>query len=138
MSLYHFTCDHAYAKIGEAGQLLPAINLARKADRLAIMRDTNSRMTSQVVWMTTAHRPSRWELGLTRFLTCCDRMQHRYRVTEELVLMRPWSDVRLDWPRSVVVELEMDPRCLPASWWVSRGPVSVEYSPIPSRQRAMS
>lgn len=135
MPLYHYTCEHAYSQIGEEGHLVPAINLADRTGRIQLMRDPVARLTSQIVWLTTMERPSRFGLGLTSVSLCCDRTRYRYRVTEEETLIKSWSDVRVDWPQTVVGALEALSGCKPLTWWLSRGPVAVEFAP-PIRRRS--
>ena len=133
--LYHYTCPHFHEAIQQDGFLRPAINMADRATAALLKGGDISRMTCQVVWLTTM--PSVvWlnggSLGLTSHgLLDCDRTKHRYRVVQDGTHrpVMPWSALREAWPVPVVVALESAPGARPDTWWASRGPLAAVYDP---------
>lgn len=113
MTLYHYTCDHGYAALGDAGNLVPAYDLA--PDRL------EQWWPARLVWLTDLAVPDRDALGLTRRIARCDRTAYRYRVTDEADVS-PWIRVRRSFPAE---ELEWQAGVRPRHWYVSGVPVPV-------------
>jgi len=88
-----------------------------------------------VVWLTDDPSPLRDEVGLTSTSLPCDRMSHRFRVTDtsqcypwRRVVDAIWCDpAQADaLPRHLVADLERYGR--PDSWWVSMTPVPAVFT----------
>jgi hypothetical protein len=121
--LWHYTCEHSRAKLGDVGELVPLARLAGLDDLPP---------TSVFVWLTDLSVPIPAALGLTRLSLRCDRTEHRYRVTDVAGVL-PWVAVRRDTPPRWRYALESAPGAMPAHWYVSEGPVPVEYAPEGAR-----
>ncbi|MGH9252915.1 MAG: hypothetical protein ACRD0W_25905 [Acidimicrobiales bacterium] len=106
MTLYHYTCDHGAARIGDSGILQPHLGL---------------------VWLTDLDVPMREALGLTSHILNCDRIVHRYRVTDTASCQRWLTYLGRRWQ----LDLELADGARPAHWWVSEQPVPVVYDPKP-------
>ena len=119
MALWHYTCDHGRAGIGDRGYLVPGVMLT---DRVANLP------CSRYVWLTDLAVPIRDALGLTGLIVKCDRVAHRYRVWDETTVRR-WVDVARDVPRAIRENLESAPGARPAHWYVSEEPVPAVYDP---------
>lgn len=106
-SLWHFTCEHGYAGIGERGTIgcNPHLLLPR---------------LGQLVWMTDDPNPDRDDVGLTSATLSCDRMAYRYRVLSASRCI-PWNAVRHLAPAHILHDLESFGA--PDTWWISRAPV---------------
>ena len=120
-TLYHFTCDHGRAAIGDTGQLVPALRL------VAYPQETVP--TMRYVWLTDLHVPIPAALGLTRDWIVCDRSAYRYRVTDDTTVV-PWVSVSRDMERPWRAALEFSPGAKPRHWFVSSEPVPVAYDPV--------
>lgn len=114
MTLYHYTCEHRYAQIGDPGTLLPAYRLADTLEGW---------WPSRFVWLTDLSVPDRYALGLDTGRGACDRTGYRYRVTDETGV-RAWTDVRRGLIRVRSV-LEDVPGVRLRHWFVSTLPVPV-------------
>lgn len=112
MTLWHYTCDHGRAALGESGWVVSA---------RALGADTP---TGRYGWFTDLGTPIRDALGLTMALVTCDRTAHRYRVTDEAGVVR-WASVRRDFPADWREDLEGGPGARPRHWWVAVDPVAV-------------
>lgn len=123
MTLYHYTCDHGHEALGESAVLLPA---ATRSDDVRFRYP--GMWPSQLVWLTDLARPNRNGLGLTMNWVVCDRTAHRYRVTDDSLVMH-WTDVARHLSREQRDLLEAAPGALPRHWWCSSGPVPVVYDP---------
>lgn len=78
--LWHFTCDHFATQIVAVGALVPH-------------RHPYFPSLGRVVWLTSQPNPERYLVGLTSDTLDCDRMAHRFRVTESDQCLW-WPDVR--------------------------------------------
>jgi hypothetical protein len=116
VTYWHFTCEHTYAAIGDAGALLPACQISNHA---SIERWWPARF----VWLTNLPVPDRDGLGLTMRVTRCDRIAYRYRVTDDEGIV-PWVIARKAF-RTHAHLLEDVPGVRPAHWYVSAQPVPV-------------
>lgn len=105
ITLYHYTCAHAHAKIST--ELRPGLD--------------------GFVWLTDLDAPFDYALGLTRLLTRCDRTAHRYRVTDTTDVTA-YLDVRATLHRERREGLETF-GTLPRHWYVSTAHVPVIYDP---------
>jgi len=114
VTLWHYTCDHGRAALGESGRVIPAHRITDRA----------TAPTGRYAWFTDLGTPVREALGLTMNLTTCDRTAHRYRVTDEASVV-PWMEVRRDFPADWREGLEGIPGARPRHWWVAVGPVPV-------------
>ena len=103
MTLYHFTCDHGRQAIGKAGLIRP-----------------NRRAMVPVAWFTDLPDPDALALGLTSILLSCDRLAHRYRVTDARDVV-PWAE--FDAHPDIRVCLESAPGVRPDHWFVASRPV---------------
>lgn len=111
MTLWHFTCDHGYAGLGERGLLRP--NPHPLAPELG-----------RIVWLTSDPEPERDDVGLTsEMVLSCDRMAYRYRVTHVSAACVPWTTARGFVNAEFVKVAESFGR--PETWWISPLPVSV-------------
>lgn len=119
-ALWHYTCHHGWAALGNVGELVPARNLT---DRIP-----PGWWPGDFVWTTDLAAPIRDALGLTMELAACDRTRHRYRVTDPATCT-PWVDVRHVFPDAHL--LENAPGARPRHWWVSPLPVPAVYDPRP-------
>jgi hypothetical protein len=131
--LFHYTCDHAAARITDT--IHPAAHLMPPEVLRSLPPE--ARLISQLVWMTDVAAVTglnRHLLGLTNRLDPdCDRSRFRYRVAPGLSPAH-WSRVRARWLhpalnsplyRRVVQELEAAAGVDPDRWWVWAGPVPV-------------
>jgi hypothetical protein len=113
--LYHFTCEHAFRRIGRQNCLL-------------IPQVKHPLLGCKVTWLTTEAEPDRMATGLTGTMLACDRMQHRYLVTgTALSACREWlgSPERRNAPQENVRTLEScgDPE----HWWITDRAVSARW-----------
>lgn len=118
--LYHYTCDHGHALIGEDDVVVPATHQSGEAIGTP----------GEYAWFTDLSVPIREALGLTSTILACDRTAHRYRVTDAAGII-PWTAVRRVYRWGLALELA--PRARPAHWFVATEPVAVVYDPIPAR-----
>lgn len=118
-TLWHYTCEHSAAKLGASGLLVPALELVpfERRDRLPWWGD--------LVWLTDLAVPIRDALGLSSLGLVCDRIEHRYRVTDAETC-RWWIEARKVMPSEWRVPLEQAPGARPRHWWVSAMWVPVE------------
>lgn len=105
--LYHFTCAHAFRRIGRQNCLL-------------VPQVKHPLLGCKVTWLTTEAEPDRMATGLTSSILDCDRMQYRYLVTGiDLSACREWlgSWERRNAPQRNVRTLESygDPE----HWWIA-------------------
>ena len=121
--LWHYTCDHSREKIGLVGELLPASSLMN-------LHQYDSPL-SDFVWLTDLGTPDREALGLTSRILLCDRLAHRYRVTEGGHAIW-WMDLRRVLPWAWVDAVESAPGARPVHWWAAQDPVPVELAEIPA------
>lgn len=115
-TLWHYTCSHTYAYLGDSGLLVPAQNLVTTLDDY---------WPAQFVWLTDLRSPIRDALGLTSTFQHCDRTAYRYRVADTSTVFR-WADVRRTVPNAELLELADGAR--PAHWYVSVEPVPAVLS----------
>jgi hypothetical protein len=116
-ALFHFTCDHFWLDILAVGALVGH-------------RHPLFPTLGPVVWFTTEREPDRYRVGLTSDTLTCDRMAHRFRVTEDRDCL-PWIDVRelmlAAWQpgfdRKTLHAFEFGRA--PHTWWLSPSPVPV-------------
>jgi hypothetical protein len=141
MTLYHYTCEHGRAALGQAGLLLPTrvhsphavTNLAAlraDADPDGIARVPGAERLLDLIWLTDLHPPERRAVGLTAdsYAAGCDRLAYCYRVTDPS-MARPYREVWRDWvTRQVHLNLTRDPAGQPGRWWVSVEPVPVQLA----------
>jgi hypothetical protein len=104
--LYHFTCSHGAARIGNRGHLEP--------------QAPHPMLGCSVIWLTTEGHPDPELTGLTSRYTKCDRLAFRYVVTD-LERCRPWlgSPERDAAPAGTVADLER--YGAPEQWWITDG-----------------
>ena len=107
--LYHFTCDHGHHGISHTGLITPQ----------AISPVTGSAIS----WFTADPSPDREATGLGAVVTTCDRMAHRYVITD-LAGCTPWltSTFRMLTTLDVRDLLEEYATGI-QHWWVSAKPV---------------
>lgn len=120
--LLHYTCRHGRTGIGERGWVIPVALRNTGLDLTGLPE-----MLTCYGWFTDLTTPNRDALGLTRTTIRCDRTRYRYRVTcldDEHGLL-PWTEARRDWPRHLVLALEISYGARPRHWWVSPQPVPV-------------
>lgn len=115
MELYHFTCAHAFRRIGTTNCLL-------------IPQVAHPLLGCKVTWLTTEAEPDRTATGLTSTTLSCDRMQHRYLVSgPALSACRAWlgSWERQRAPKASLKTLESygDPE----HWWITDRAVSARW-----------
>jgi hypothetical protein len=118
--LFHYTCHHGHAAIGDTGLLLPAIRLVRDGKRMP--------WTGHVIWLTDLRIPIRDALGWTSNLIHCDRTTHRYQVTDDSDAY-PWTMFARRLPRTMRDAVEQTPGARPAHWWIATQPIPVRYAP---------
>jgi hypothetical protein len=111
--LYHFTCDHGHHGISRTGLITP--------------QAINPLTGWAVSWFTTEPSPGREATGLGAVITTCDRMAHRYVITDlsrcnlwltSTFRMRTTLDVR-DLLEEYATGVQ--------HWWVSAKPVPAVY-----------
>lgn len=125
IDLWHYTCSHSRAELGDEGVLLPT------ADRADVSRLGINAWPSFFVWVTDMAEPEPNALGLTRNHIRCDRTEHRYWVTDASDIV-PWQHVLdTDPGYASVASLLLSPGADPSRWFVSSGPVPVAYDPLP-------
>jgi hypothetical protein len=109
-SLWHYTCRHRAARIGQRGTLTPNPQSALGG--------------IPMVWLTDMDTPDTVGLGLTSTILKCDRTEVRYRVIDGLAIpWCEWADLNhID--RTARSELTFGRRH--RHWFVSTGPVTVE------------
>jgi hypothetical protein len=104
MTLYHYTCSHAYPLIQKDGLLRPG--------------------PDGLVWLTDIAPPApRLALGLTSYMLKCDRLAHVF-VVEEVDSVVWWMEFRKQCP-AWLLEKETCPGVMPMHWFVSTEPVPV-------------
>lgn len=105
MKLFHYTCDHGRAGIGERGVLKPTRTFWGGP---------------AVCWLTDMDPPDRDGLGLTSHTLSCDRLQYRYVVADSAGCER-WltSRIRAHAPLHAVLMLEAIDGVKPDRWWIS-------------------
>ncbi len=104
-ALYHFTCGHGAAGI--------------RSDNMTV------RPMTGLAWFTDLDVPYREALGLTNYLTKCDRTAFTFTVTDpDGVGIVPWTSIRREHPNADL--LESAPGVMPMHWFVSRIPVPVK------------
>lgn len=124
MRLYHFTCSHGRAALGDVGELLPARDLIDHGQPGGIELPP----WAGLVWLTDMGSPfPRESLGLTRTVALCDRTRYRYRTTLDAGIV-PWLDYSrgLDWSYL----LNLAPGVHPGRWYVSEAPVPVVFDQL--------
>lgn len=111
MSLYHYTCHHRATLIRDIGVVVP--------NSLFWAPDV------ELSWWTDLEKPDRYALGLTSYMTGCDRTEFRFAAADDADLT-PWGH----WAHARKVSrimrdmLEGD-GAAPAHWWVSEAQVVV-------------
>lgn len=118
-TLWHYTCEHAREKLGDAASLVPARYLSDKIPERY--------WPAELIWLTDLAVPIRDALGLTSRWSTCDRTTHRYRVTDTTYCY-PWMEIRHVVPNPEYLEAVDGTR--PRHWWVARVPVPVVYDPL--------
>jgi hypothetical protein len=124
LALYHFTCDHGRAALGDAGEVMP-LSLF---DPEAAQRAPEWASWVRLAWFTDQPQASDPQaLGLTSLTVRCDRTRYRYRVLDPEPLL-PWLKVWRNYgPKVRLLHLAEGVR--PGTWWVSEAPVPVVYAP---------
>lgn len=121
-TLWHFTCEHGHAALGERAVARPL---------LAIVRHGAVPWTGHWVWFTSLPEPSAVEAGLTQDSRSCNRMATRYRLDEtDPSDVLPWTYFRAFLP-DLFARLDHD-GARPDTWWVSPRGVAVLHDPIPA------
>jgi hypothetical protein len=110
MSLFHYTCDHAY----------PTIMLDREIR-------PNPHVEPSLVWLTDLAMPIRDALGLTSTYISCDRTAHRIEITEPPQTIFPWYLWRRAHPqhRHIAYVWENAEGARPAHWYVSEQAIPI-------------
>lgn len=126
MILYHYTCDHGRAGLGDEGTLLSTRDLV-DADRLRRL-PLWAQINAGFVWLTDLETPVRLALGLTSDSLGCDRTLHRYRVVDPSVAAH-YPDVSRELPRGIR-DLAFYRGAMPMHWWLAYPPVQVVYDPV--------
>jgi len=108
--LYHFTCSHGAEGLGRSGFLNPT---------------PHPLLGSSLSWMTSLPDPARDAVGLTSTILDCDRMETRWKVTDQ-TRCRRWVDIRHEFNSDAVEILEAFSD--PSSWWVASVPVPVRLA----------
>jgi hypothetical protein len=123
MELFHYTCEHGRAALGDVGVVVP---MRKHAPESAERLPADWGWMADLVWFTDQWPPDRIDLGLTMAVTPCDRTQHRYRATDASSLV-PWHVGWLELPRNAWMLTQGDRR--PGRWWLGWDPVPVAYDP---------
>lgn len=110
MNLWHYTCAHSRAILGDEGVLLPTSELAPE-------RAAEIEWPGRRVWLTDLATAQARALGLTSHTISCDRTEHRYRVVATKGLMPYWQAAR-ELSREFREELEGF-GARPIHWWVA-------------------
>jgi hypothetical protein len=122
--LYHYTCAHGYAALGEKGDLTPPVLLWPERCRWI--------PTSYLIWLTDMPRPQRDALGLTMYSIGCERTEYRYRALD-LSEIVPWGQFRRTFARehgeTWLEAIEGEERVRPSHWFVATVPVPAVYDP---------
>lgn len=116
--MWHYTCAHGRAALGEGGTLLPPL---WQVESVPGGFPVAAYALLGLIWATPTDAPDRLALGLTSATIDCDRMRFRYSVPAEA--FTPWGRMRHRMPTEVVDALELSPGAEPASWWVADRPV---------------
>lgn len=111
MILWHYTCEHGHAKI--------------QAQAAIILRPSP---VTGWLWLTDLDGAPRKALGLTMNTIKCDRMAHRYLVTNAEAL--PWMAVRQFVDPQYRDALEGADGVMPRHWFVSFKPTPARYIPV--------
>lgn len=107
MRLWHFTCTHGFAGLGEHGTLRPNPHV--------LIPDLGP-----IIWLTDDPDPERDAVGLTSSMLACDRLQFRYRILGASRCV-PWASARQLVPPAVLRDLESFGK--PETWWIARNPL---------------
>jgi len=113
--LYHFTCADAHKRIGRCNCLIIPQRVRHPvAD------------WPPLSWFTTEAEPAREAIGLGAVRTACDRMTHRYVITDSSRCV-PWltCPLRPATPESFLRDLEEISK--PETWWITEKPVRAEW-----------
>lgn len=122
--LWHYTCAHGRAHLGDRGTLQPPFMQGADATRVP---DVASALLA-MVWATDMATPDPDALGLTQHRLTCDRTAYRYAVP--VYAFQRWGRIRGQLPATLVDALELATGAQPARWWVTFGPVpGAVYSP---------
>jgi hypothetical protein len=125
VTLWHYTCAHARAELGDAATLMSAYALQPERVRNAFPRE--HLWAARYIWATTLEEPNAAALGLDgRVMVRCDRTAYRYRITQPERFV-PWAAVRAGHEGWAVLEAGRDP----SSWWVCPGKARAVYDPVP-------
>lgn len=128
--LWHYTCDHGRAGIGDVGVLRSSADLSAKSAAVAA-RDPAMRDLLSWCWLTDLDTPMRDALGLTSHLSKCDRTAHRYQVLDGRAGIIRWTEARRYFDAELRDELESAPGAMPMHWFVApSGVVRVVYLPL--------
>lgn len=116
--LYHYTCDHGWSGIRDAGVVRP---------------NAHPLLAHPLSWWTDLDAPLREALGLTSHILSCDRARYRVKV------VLPEAPTIVWWPRwarghvppRIREYLESAPGAAPAHWYVANQPVPVMVEAAP-------
>lgn len=120
-ALFHYTCRHGHRALLATRTVLPA---DQHAPALV------GQPLAHLAWFTDMTPADPWALGLTSVHIACDRTQYRWRVTPSERPPVRWGYLRNTLPRTILDDLETEPRAEPAHWWVATWPVPVAHDPI--------
>ncbi len=113
--IYHFTCNDGRRAIGKSGLILPNLGF------------------SGLAWFTDLPDPDRHQLGLTSYSLDCDRMTHRYRVTDTANVVA-WADYPCDPPEWRLALAALD-GVAPEHWFVATKPVPAVLANVGRKYR---
>jgi hypothetical protein len=125
MRLYHFTCEHGHAALGDRGIVKPP---GEHSPREMAELPREAWLMAKVAWFTDLDVALTAALGLTTETIYCDRTAYRYRVLDNRDVVR-W--VYSHWHRDPFARrLDATPGAMPMHWWVSSEWVEVVLDPM--------
>jgi hypothetical protein len=90
---------------------------------------------SMFAWFTDLPDPEPITLGLSSVTLRCNRMAHRYRVTDDRDVL-PWSAYAKFLPD---LDAELDhPGARADHWWAASAPVPARYDPVVRQARKVT
>ena len=112
--MYHYTCEHGHAGLGDGGWTLP---------------NWNPIIGAHLTWFTDMDTPDRDTLGLTSEtgLLSCDRLTYRYKTVHPTGDgdIYPWLNSSEQAQTSPHTQADMQRFGDPARWFIARRQVEV-------------